>query len=88
MGALDLQRLAERAERRGHGRQVVRHAVRERGGGAEAGQVDRDHVALGGQDSQDRFPGLPVMPDAVKQQQRFTGAGAPVADGQRAAAPG
>jgi hypothetical protein len=88
MGALDLQCLAERAEERAHGGEVVRHAVGQRRRGAEAGQVDSDDITLGGQDSEDRLPGLPVVPDAVEQQQRLTLAGALVGEGQRVAAHG
>jgi hypothetical protein len=51
------------------------------GAGAEAGKVDGDHVAFGGEDGDDRVPGLTVVADAVQQEQRFAGAHARVGHG-------
>ncbi len=48
---------------------------------AEPGQVDGYHLAFGGQDVHDRVPGLPVVADAVQQEQRFAGAHARVGQG-------
>ncbi|EMF26170.1 integral membrane protein [Streptomyces gancidicus BKS 13-15] len=81
MRPVQLQRLAQGAERGGHRGQVVVEAVGQGGGGAEAGQVHGDHLALGGEDVHDRVPGLPVMPDAVQQEQRFTAPHARVGHG-------
>lgn len=88
MRSLDLQRLAERGECTSDGRQVVPHPVGQRRRDAEAGQVDRDHLALGRENPDHRVPGLAVMPYAVEQQQRFTRARSLVGDAQFPAAPG
>ena len=88
MGAVDLQRLAECAEGRAHGGEVVRDPLGQCRGRAEAGQVDGDDIALGGQDAHDRLPGLPVVPNAMQKQQWLTLARTLVADGQRVAALG
>lgn len=67
--AVQLQRLEQGAQY-GVGRgQVVAEGGRQRGGRAESGQVDRDHLALGGEDVHHRVPGLPMVPDAVQQDQ-------------------
>lgn len=86
MRALDAEGLAEGAEHAPDGGQVVRAAVGQFVGGAEAGQVDGDHVPLGGQDVEDGLPGLPVVPDAVQEQQGFARAPAFVREGRRAGA--
>lgn len=81
MGPVEVQRLAQPAERGVHRRQVVGESVRQRGRFAEAGQVHRDHVALGRQDVDDRVPGLPVVANPVQQQERFAAARARVREG-------
>lgn len=88
MRTLDVQRLAERAEHRADGGEIVRHSLGQRAGGAESGQVDGYDIAFGGQDPEHRLPGLPVVPYAVEQQQRLTLPCALIRDGQRVAAPG
>lgn len=88
MGAFDRQRLAQGAEDRADGGQVVRNTVGQRGGRAEPGQVDGDDITLRRQDPHHRLPGLPVVPDSMKQQQRLPLARALVGDGQRLAAAG
>lgn len=85
---LDAQLLTERAQRRHDRPQVVRDALGQRRGLAEAGQVDGDDVALGGQEVEHRVPRLAVVADAVQQEQRIAGTGPPVGDGDGAAAPG
>ncbi|ESP96934.1 putative integral membrane protein [Streptomyces sp. GBA 94-10 4N24] len=72
--AVQPQRLAELAQGPGDGRQVVGDAVRQGGGGAEAGQVHGDDVPFGGEDAGDRLPRLEVVPYAVQQYHRLPGA--------------
>ncbi len=43
---------------------------------AEAGQVDRDHVALGGKALDHRIPDPPRPPEAVDQDERVAGSSA------------
>src|SRR5207245_2699899 len=43
---------------------------------AEPRQVDRDHVALGGQSLEHRLPHLPAAADAVDQHERLARTGA------------
>lgn len=88
MGPLDVQCLAERGQRTSDGRQVVPHPVGQCRRDTEAGQVDRDDLALGRENPDHRVPGLAVMPYAVEQQQRFARARPLVGDGQLPAAPG
>lgn len=86
MRPLDADGGAEGGEDGGDGRQVVGAVLRERVGGTETGQVDGDDVAFAGQDVEDRFPGLPVVPDAVEQEQRLARSTAFVRQGHGAAA--
>lgn len=88
MGAVQAEFGTEGAEDRAEGREIVRNSVRQRGRGAEAGQVDGDHITLGGQDPRHRVPGLQVVADAVQEQQRFARAGPFVRDRDRAGAVG
>lgn len=81
MGTVHAQRLAEGPEQWRHGRQVVREAIGQRGGGAEAGQVDGDDVPLHGEDGDHRVPGLAMVANAVEQQQRLPGTRPLVRDG-------
>lgn len=81
MRPVELQRLAEGAEHGGRGGEVVRQSVRQPRGRPEAGQIHGDDLALGRQDVHDRVPGLPVVTDAVQQEQRFAAAHARVVDG-------
>ncbi|GGR22012.1 hypothetical protein GCM10010497_25020 [Streptomyces cinereoruber] len=88
MRTLHAEGVAEGAEDGDDGGQAVRGALRQRVGGAEAGQVDGDHVPLGGQDVEDGLPGLPVVPDAVQEQQRLARAPPLVRQGRRPGTPG
>ncbi|GAA1371836.1 hypothetical protein GCM10009612_63650 [Streptomyces beijiangensis] len=88
MRALDVERLAQCAECRHHRREAVRDVLGQRGRRAEPGQVHGYHIALGGQDPDDRVPGLPVVSDAMEQQEGIAGTGAVVRDGDRAVPPG
>uniref|UniRef100_J2A4D3 Integral membrane protein n=1 Tax=Streptomyces auratus AGR0001 TaxID=1160718 RepID=J2A4D3_9ACTN len=78
---------AELRERRGEQRQdrvqVVRGATRQRGGGTEARQIERDDLVGRGQDVRHRVPGLEVVTDAVQQHDRFARALAFVRDRER-----
>ncbi|ELP69286.1 hypothetical protein STRTUCAR8_01207 [Streptomyces turgidiscabies Car8] len=74
MRPVQVQRLAQGTEDGGHRRQVVDEVVRQRRGHTEPGEIDGDHLALGGEDVDHRVPGLPVVPDAVQQEKRFAGA--------------
>lgn len=78
--ALDAERGAERPQGRGDGTQVVRDPVGQRLRDAEAGQIDGDHVVLGGQDVGHGVPGLEVVAYAVQQKKRFARALALVGD--------
>jgi hypothetical protein len=66
--ALFGQEIGERVGERVHG------GARQRRGTAEAGEIHRDHLVVGGQCADDRFPDLPPAADAVDQHQRFTAA--------------
>lgn len=72
MRPFDPEGLTEGTEHRNDCRQVVVEALRQRGRGAETGQVDGNDVAFGSEDVEDRLPRLPVVTDAVEQQQRLT----------------
>jgi hypothetical protein len=84
MRTFELHGLAERAEHRGRRGEVVCEAVRQAGGGPEARQVHGDHIALGREDVHHRVPGLPVVTDAVQEEQWFATAHARVGDGHGA----
>ncbi|GHE60954.1 hypothetical protein GCM10014715_12860 [Streptomyces spiralis] len=81
MGAVYLQGLAQRADGGVHRRQVVTQPLGQGRGGSETGQVHVDHVALGRQEMDHRVPGLPVVTDAVQQEQRLAAAHARVGQG-------
>ncbi|GEB54900.1 hypothetical protein GCM10017674_31680 [Streptomyces gardneri] len=83
MRPVEADGLAEGAEHRDDGGQVVGAVLGETVRGAEAGQVDGDHLALAGEDVEHRLPGLPVVPDAVEEQQRFPRAPPLVRQGRR-----
>src|SRR5438477_463136 len=51
-------------------------AARQRGGGAEARHVDRDHLALARDRFEHAFPHLPLAPDPVDQHYRLAAPGA------------
>ena len=85
MRPLGTEGRAEGGEHGRDGRQVVGRAGREALGGAEARQVDGDDVAFGGEDVEDRLPCLPVVPDAVEQEQRLARSAALVRQGRGAA---
>ncbi|SCF56580.1 hypothetical protein GA0115254_101310 [Streptomyces sp. Ncost-T10-10d] len=75
MRPVQAELLAERTEHRDHARQVVRNTVGQRRGGTETGKIHGYHIPFHGQDGQHRIPGLTVVADAVKQEQRLPGTG-------------
>lgn len=79
---------AEGSEHPADGREIVGNSVRQRGRGAEAGQVHGYDLTLGGQDPCHRVPGPQMVADAVQEQQRFARAGPFVRDPDRTGAVG
>jgi hypothetical protein len=75
--------LTEGAEHLDHRRQVVRQSVGQFRRDAEAREIDGCHLPLHGEQGQHRVPGLPVVTDAVEQEQRLAGAGPFIGHGHR-----
>lgn len=88
MRSVDLEGLAQCGEERNDRGEPVGDAVRKTGRRTETGQIDRDHVPLGGEQVEDRVPGLQVVAYAVEQQERFARALPAVGDGDGAAPTG